>query len=414
MLQHIASLIGAIVLAVISQVLTPPVKLPDLYTLLITTYSFVHFAAFLLYFHYLQFTAWRGLAASARFCWINLDDHVCIWVWFIPSFLVAFSFCIDALLLFYALSQTFRLFSQVLSENKNNKKHNNKNNNNKNWEKVRLEVFLKRTRYGFRVMSIFISVLGTMSKCHASKIKNLHNKLWNSNGGWFQTCWLMQDSPCLQNMNIEEALKQFITLAEFWVGIYTLSIWPNFFEYSLSFVHSNWNCANGCVWGCVCVLHLQLVHFIRLAMRRSPERAFTWPVLDIQQDFFIVSVWSMPTPSSEKMGRAVRRVTDYGGYCSSYVNFRKTQLCFQSHSKLGCVFLLLLNLSADWGQADPGSPPVTVVTAVYISYTFIYIADFNMFYHSHIISHVTFVVSLPLSTTHTAATFRAPCPCGPI
>ena len=63
--------------------------------------------------------------------------------------------------------------------------------------------------------------------------------------------------------------------------------------------------------------------------------------------FFIVSVWSMPTPSSEKMGRAVRRVTDYGGYCSSYVNFRKTQLCFQSHSKLGCMFLILLNLSAE-------------------------------------------------------------------
>lgn len=57
LLQHIASLIGAVVLAVISQVLTPPEKLPDLYTLLITTYSFAHFAAFLLYFHYLQFTA---------------------------------------------------------------------------------------------------------------------------------------------------------------------------------------------------------------------------------------------------------------------------------------------------------------------------------------------------------------------
>lgn len=98
---------------------------------------------------------------------------------------------------------------------------------------------------------------------------------------------------------------------------------------------------------CVCVLHLQLAHFIRLAMRRSPERAFTWPVLDIQQDFFIVSVWSMPTPSSEKMGRAVRQVTDYGGYCASYVNFRKTQLCFQGHSKLDCVFLILLNRSAD-------------------------------------------------------------------
>ena len=57
LLQHTASLIGAVVLAVISQVMTPPEKLPDLFTLLITTYSFVHFAAFLVYFHYLQFTA---------------------------------------------------------------------------------------------------------------------------------------------------------------------------------------------------------------------------------------------------------------------------------------------------------------------------------------------------------------------
>ena len=112
LLQHIASLIGAIILAVISQVLTPPVKLPDLYTLLITTYSFVHFAAFLLYFHYLQFTTWRGLAASARFCWINLDDHVGIWVWFIPSFLVAFSFCIDALLFLCTFHKRLDCFSQ--------------------------------------------------------------------------------------------------------------------------------------------------------------------------------------------------------------------------------------------------------------------------------------------------------------
>ena len=159
----------------------------------------------------------------------------------------------------------------------------------------------------------------------------------------------MQDSPCPQNMNIGEALKQFTTWAEFWVGIYTLSIWPNFFEYSLSFVHSNWNCANGCAWGCVCVLHLQLVHFIRLAMRHSPERAFTWPILDIQQDFLIVSVWSMPSPSSEKTGRAVRQVTDYGGYCSSYVNSRKTQLYFQSHSKL--------TLRSSWPGVTPPPPP---------------------------------------------------------
>ena len=123
LLQHIASLIGAIILAVISQVLTPPVKLPDLYTLLITTYSFVHFAAFLLYFHYLQFTAWRGLAASARFCWINLDDHVGIWVWFIPSFLVAFSFCIDALLFLCTFHKRLDCFSQVLSEEKTKNKN---------------------------------------------------------------------------------------------------------------------------------------------------------------------------------------------------------------------------------------------------------------------------------------------------
>lgn len=50
-----ASLLGALVLSVASQVLMSPAKLPDLYTLMITTYSFGHFAAFLVYFHYLQF-----------------------------------------------------------------------------------------------------------------------------------------------------------------------------------------------------------------------------------------------------------------------------------------------------------------------------------------------------------------------
>ena len=48
------------VLAVVSQVAIPPQRLPDLFTLLITTYSFVHFATFLLAFHYLQFTAWNS------------------------------------------------------------------------------------------------------------------------------------------------------------------------------------------------------------------------------------------------------------------------------------------------------------------------------------------------------------------
>ncbi|XP_076463078.1 dolichyl pyrophosphate Man9GlcNAc2 alpha-1,3-glucosyltransferase-like [Babylonia areolata] len=51
------SMCGAVVLAVMSQALAPPQKLPDLYTLLITTYSCGHFVAFLAYFHFLQFTA---------------------------------------------------------------------------------------------------------------------------------------------------------------------------------------------------------------------------------------------------------------------------------------------------------------------------------------------------------------------
>ncbi|KAK7100329.1 dolichyl pyrophosphate Man9GlcNAc2 alpha-1,3-glucosyltransferase-like [Littorina saxatilis] len=53
---HTLSILGAIILTVVSQVLTPPEKLPDLFTLMITTYSFLHYAAFFVYFHYLQFT----------------------------------------------------------------------------------------------------------------------------------------------------------------------------------------------------------------------------------------------------------------------------------------------------------------------------------------------------------------------
>lgn len=55
--QYLVSLTGACILAVISQAMSSPVHLPDLFTLMITTYSFVHFAAFLLFFHYLQFTS---------------------------------------------------------------------------------------------------------------------------------------------------------------------------------------------------------------------------------------------------------------------------------------------------------------------------------------------------------------------
>ncbi|KAL8597872.1 hypothetical protein ACOMHN_061405 [Nucella lapillus] len=56
-MAYCLSLCGALALAVISQGLTPPEKLPDLYTLMMTTYSCGHFVAFLAYFHYLQFTA---------------------------------------------------------------------------------------------------------------------------------------------------------------------------------------------------------------------------------------------------------------------------------------------------------------------------------------------------------------------
>ncbi|KAK7483460.1 hypothetical protein BaRGS_00025259 [Batillaria attramentaria] len=56
-LCYVGSLLGTAVLSVISQVLKPPEKLPDLYSLMITTYSFIHFAAFTVYFHYLQFVS---------------------------------------------------------------------------------------------------------------------------------------------------------------------------------------------------------------------------------------------------------------------------------------------------------------------------------------------------------------------
>jgi alpha-1,3-glucosyltransferase len=57
LVQYTASLLGAVLLAIASQTLTPPAKLPDLFTLLITTYSCLHFIAFALTFHYLQYMA---------------------------------------------------------------------------------------------------------------------------------------------------------------------------------------------------------------------------------------------------------------------------------------------------------------------------------------------------------------------
>lgn len=56
-LLYSVSLTGAILLAASSQVLTPPQRLPDLFALLISSYSFLHFTVFLGCFHYLQLTA---------------------------------------------------------------------------------------------------------------------------------------------------------------------------------------------------------------------------------------------------------------------------------------------------------------------------------------------------------------------
>ncbi|XP_025109774.1 dolichyl pyrophosphate Man9GlcNAc2 alpha-1,3-glucosyltransferase-like [Pomacea canaliculata] len=56
-LLYTASLIGSCLLAVVSQTLTPPPHLPDLYTVMIAAYCFAHFAVFLVYFHYLQLTS---------------------------------------------------------------------------------------------------------------------------------------------------------------------------------------------------------------------------------------------------------------------------------------------------------------------------------------------------------------------
>lgn len=57
LLQYTASLIGSCLLAVVSQTLTPPPHLPDLYPVMIAAYCFAHFAVFLVYFHYLQLTS---------------------------------------------------------------------------------------------------------------------------------------------------------------------------------------------------------------------------------------------------------------------------------------------------------------------------------------------------------------------
>lgn len=50
-----ASLLGYTVLAVLSSCVLPPERYPDLWAVLVSLYSFAHFAGFLLYFHLIQF-----------------------------------------------------------------------------------------------------------------------------------------------------------------------------------------------------------------------------------------------------------------------------------------------------------------------------------------------------------------------
>ena len=53
----VVSLLGCVGLVVASYTITPPPSLPDLYPVLISAYSAMHFMCFMLYFHYIQITA---------------------------------------------------------------------------------------------------------------------------------------------------------------------------------------------------------------------------------------------------------------------------------------------------------------------------------------------------------------------
>lgn len=55
LLQFTLSMIGVIILSACSLLVTPPIRLPDLFPVLISIYSCAHFLVFLVYFHVKQF-----------------------------------------------------------------------------------------------------------------------------------------------------------------------------------------------------------------------------------------------------------------------------------------------------------------------------------------------------------------------
>ena len=48
-------MVGVVILTLVTVLVPPPVHLPDLFTLVISVFSCVHFLLFTLYFHYCQF-----------------------------------------------------------------------------------------------------------------------------------------------------------------------------------------------------------------------------------------------------------------------------------------------------------------------------------------------------------------------
>ena len=54
--QFATSMLGAVALTACSLTVAPPAGLPDLFAVLVSTYSCGHFVLFLLYFHWLQYT----------------------------------------------------------------------------------------------------------------------------------------------------------------------------------------------------------------------------------------------------------------------------------------------------------------------------------------------------------------------
>ena len=62
----VASLLGCVGLIVAFFTTTPPPSLPDLYTVLISAYSAMHFLCFLIYFHYIQITAHHEVTVEKK------------------------------------------------------------------------------------------------------------------------------------------------------------------------------------------------------------------------------------------------------------------------------------------------------------------------------------------------------------